>query len=635
LLVVAVQCFMRGDLERPEPLFRRALEIEPGNAAAHHNLGNYLLFKKRVDEATAHFRAALAIHPKLADSHAALGAALLAHGDVQGAVSCFSRAVELNPGLAQAWIDLVGPLAALGRFDEAAAAFKRGAERDARLAALQAATVYHHLGTSFADYGLEREAVLCMEKSALARPAAPEPAARRAWACNALGLNAQHGGRLGEALTWFERALEADPDNLAGFSNYVWCLQYGDEQTPAGARDAAVRWAERRAPVSLARNSVATPREGRRLRIGYLSPDFWDRPPAYCVESLLESHDRERYEIFLYSASPRCDEVSERLRTEADHWCDISRMSDDEASDRIQEDKIDILVDLAGHTENNRIGVLARKPAPVQAEWLGYYATTGLRQIDYFICDPRLLPPEEEHLYVEKPMRLAGKAFSFKPPEEDIPVTALPALTSGCVTFGSHAYLAKVTPEVVKVWSDVLRAVPGSRFAINRQALAAPQVRARFAKLFAENGVEASRVCFQSTWTRTEHLQSLAELDVMLDTFPFNGGTSTYEALWMGVPVLTLTAPRMVGHFGEGILEPLGHADWVARTPEEFVAKACELASDLPRLAEIRHGLRDEFVNSPLCDAPAFTRELEDAFERMHAEKVSLGLLAGSAARCR
>ena len=396
-----------------------------------------------------------------------------------------------------------------------------------------------------------------------------------------------------------------------------------------------MEWAQRFAPSELARNPHASRADDRRLRIGYVSPEFRDHPIAYCIEALLESHDRSRFEIYLYASTAVCDATSKRLERQADHWRNIFELSDDQAADMIEADGIDVLVDLAGHTENNRIGVFARKPAPVQAEWLGYYATTGLKQLDYFICNPKLIPPEEECLYVEKPMRLDGRAFSFKPPSEQIAVPPLPAASCGYVTFGCHNYLAKVTPEVVKVWCQVLRAVPGSRFIMNRHAFVHPAVREHFARLFGENGIDENRISFIATSSRGEYLESLGELDILLDTFPFNGATSIYEALWMGVPVVTLSAPRMVGHFGESILEPLGRPEWAAGTTEEYVAKACALAGDLSQhlarqagggeaqLAAIRRGLREQFVGSSLCDAPAFTREMEEAFVKMYAEKLA------------
>jgi protein O-GlcNAc transferase len=534
------------------------------------------------------------------------------------------RAIELEPTLSQAWLDIASPLAHLGRFQEALAAFQHAAELQPELITAFGSGVYAQLGAAFAAHGRNEEAVACLEQSMELRNAAGDGDESLVGAYNVLGLGSQHNGRLPEALAWFDKAMTLQPGSPVAHSNYFWCLQYGDEHSPEFARDKAIEWARKFAPTSLARNPQARSAEGRRLKIGYLSPEFRDHPVAYCIESLLESHDRSRFEIFLYANTVEPDEVSERLERVADHWRNIAELPDDAAADLIQADELDVLVDLTGHTENNRVGVFARKPAPVQAEWLGYYATTGLPQIDYFICNPALIPPEEEGLYVEKPMRLAGKAFSFKPPSENIEVPPLPALLNGAITFGCHNYLAKVTPQVVRVWSAVLHAVPRSRFVMNRLAFMHPNVRAYFAQLFEAQGIDRSRISFQCTSTRAEYLESLGELDVLLDTFPFNGATSIYEALWMGLPVVTMSAPRMVGHFGESILVPLGHPEWVGRSPEDYVAKACALVSDLETLAGLRRGLRDRFVNSPLCDAAAFTREMEDAFVRMHEEKLAL-----------
>ena len=332
---------------------------------------------------------------------------------------------------------------------------------------------------------------------------------------------------------------------------------------------------------------------------------------------MLARHDKQRFEVFCYSNHSINDDVTVRLRRHADGWRDIVGQTDDAVAQRIREDGIDILVDLAGHTAGNRLLTLALKPAPVQATWIGYIATTGLKAVDYIIGDRYVIPPQDERYYVEQAVRLPHCFLCFTPPQLPIEVSPLPALSGAGITFGCFNNTAKLTPQTIAAWARLLSALPRSRLFLKSTGFGDELTRAHYRDLFAAHGVEAERLKFAGPSPRHEYLAAYREVDVGLDPFPFNGGTTTVEALWMGVPVVTLRGDRFVSRMGESIMMNLGLEECVAGTEDAYIAEAVALASDLPRLAGLRQRLREQLLNSPLCDGPGFARDLETSYRTM------------------
>ena len=353
----------------------------------------------------------------------------------------------------------------------------------------------------------------------------------------------------------------------------------------------------------------------RRLRLGYVSPDFVHHAVSYFFEPVLTARDPAAFEVFCYSDAPVADAVTQRLRAASDGWRDIAGLSDERVAELVRADRIDILVDLAGHTARNRLLVFARKPAPVQVTWLGYPNTTGLAAIDFrlteAVSDPLGLT---EAWHSEELVRLPGTFSCYAPPPESPPVNALPALAAGQVTFGCFNNLAKVTPPALALWARVLREVAGSRLFLKSPGLADLETVARLREEFALHGIPADRLEFSGAeLSVAAHLSLYHRVDVALDTFPYNGTTTTCEALWMGVPVVTLAGATHVSRVGASLLTHLGAPEWIGDAPEAYVARCRGLAADLPRLAVLRSGLRERMRGSPLCDAAGFTRGLEDA----------------------
>jgi predicted O-linked N-acetylglucosamine transferase (SPINDLY family) len=421
-----------------------------------------------------------------------------------------------------------------------------------------------------------------------------------------------------EAASQYRAVLALDPAQSAGASALVTCLAYDPDCTPQMLLEAHRAWesslmgaVESGRPAAPA---VADRDPQRRLRVGYLSPDFRRHPVAALLAPVLERHDRGAVEVFGYYNFAGADEYTARLRNTCAHWRDVARMEDDALDRLIRADRIDILVDLAGHTYLNRLAVLARKPAPVQVEWLGYYCTTGLAAVDWFITDPWSSPPGQEAWFSEKLYRLPHTRFCYEPYAFVPEVNDLPAKERGHITFASLNNLAKLNPAVLALWARVLGEVPAARLVIQGQALDDGPHRRRFAALAAECGLPRERVELRGFTSLEEATRAYHGIDIALDPFPFSGGMTSFEALWMGVPVVTLEQPLVHGRQSLSMLHNLGLPELVARDADDYVAIARRLATDRPRLAELRRALRPRFAASPLMDYAAFAKHLEAAY---------------------
>ena len=438
--------------------------------------------------------------------------------------------------------------------------------------------------------------------------------------CN-LGHALQRQGRLAEALASFKAALTIQPDFGGAWQNYIFCLNYASGYSAQTIFEEHVKFGSRfeEAVAGLKRAHGIERDPGKRLKIGYVSPDFRAHAVAYFIEPVLERHAREGFEIYCYFSSVAADAVTQRLKAKVHHWREISAQPDGEVAELIRRDGIDILVDLAGHTAGNRLGVFAHKPAPVQATWLGYVCTTGLGSIDCRITDVNADPVGlSERYYIEELVRLPDTFVCYRPSDHSPAVDALPGLKNGQVTFASFNNLAKMTPEVRKLWAQVLLAVPGARLMLKTKGLNDARMRQQLVEDFARHDVPDHRlelVAWDDSYS--QHLNRYNEVDIGLDPFPCNGGTTSFDAMWMGVPVVTLAGNSFISRMGVSMLTSLGLTELVAQTPEEYVAIASRLAGDLDRLAALRAGLRERMANSPLTDAKRFTLNLEKAYREM------------------
>jgi predicted O-linked N-acetylglucosamine transferase (SPINDLY family) len=570
LAELATLLMHRGELDAAVARYDQVLRLSPDCVGAYSNMGLALMALGRLEEARLSFEQALYLQPDLAEAHNNLGLALLNQGRVAEARLSFERALQIRPGLVDARNNLGLAYDAQGEPDQALASFEQAVRIDPA-----------HFGA------LTNLANACKDQ-----------------------------GRAAEAIASYRKALAWRPDDAAVHSNVLLAMQYLPGADPqeilAEARCYARQHAE---PLAGAiEPHPSRPRAGRRLRIGYVSADFREHPVVSFLEPILATHDRHRFEIFCFADVPRPDATTRRLQGYADSWISLVGLADPQAAERIRQDDIDILVDLAGHTGGNRLPAFARKPAPIQVSYLGYLGTTGLTTMDYYITDAHADPPGlSEANYQEQLIHVPECGFCYAPgpaPEVD---AEPPARRSGQVTFGCLNNPAKVSEEVLIVWSRVLAAVPGSRLLIRGGVGHCAEKRAR--DVLSNHGIAPEWLDFAGrTTTPFAYLELYRAVDIALDPFPYNGVTTTCDALWMGVPVVSLAGRMSVSRQGVRFLRSVGLDELLAETPEDYVRIAAELAGDQARLADLRAGLRERMSYSPLMDAHRLTRHLESAY---------------------
>jgi predicted O-linked N-acetylglucosamine transferase (SPINDLY family) len=590
----------QGQLNEAVACYRRALELKPDYATAHGNLGNALQAQGQLDEAVACYRRVLGLRPDLAHAHSNLGAALRKQGKLEEAVASYRRALELKPDYAEAHNNLGNALRKQGKPDEAVACYRRALELKPGYAEAS-----YNLGNAFQEQGKLDEAAAWYGRALELTPGDAE-------IHNNLGNALQAQGKLEEAVACFRRALELKPDYIEAHSNLLLALQYQAEATLSGLAQAHAEYERQHAqPLGAVRERHENVRDPhRRLRLGFLSPDFGRHPAAYFLIRALENLDRGQCEVVCYHDRVSSDDLTARFWAAATTWRDVTGRSDVELAEQIVADRIDILFDLAGHTAGNRLLVFARKPAPVQVTWIGYEGTTGLGAMDYILADRYTIAPGQEAGYRERVLRMPHGYVCYEPPPTSPEASPLPAAKAGHVTFGSFNRLAKITPQVVGVWAKVLNRVPQSRLLLKYRGLGDESVRRRYLDLFTARGVDPQRLEFAPPSSRAEYLAAYGRVDIALDPFPFGGGVTTCDALWMGVPVVTYPGETFASRHGLSHLANVGLTETVARDLDQYVELAASLATDLPRLAALRAGLRQRMAASPLCDGKSFAADL-------------------------
>lgn len=582
---------------------RRALALQPDLAEAHCNLGSILREQGRLDQAIDSLRRALALRPDLAAAHENLGCALFLRGETEPALLACQRAIALDPTLAGAHGTLGNALQRLGKFLPAAEACRR-------TIALRPgdALSWSNLGVVLKAMGQLDEAIDAGQHS-VALPGAPPEA------FNNLANSLKDAGRLDEAIAAYRRGLGLDPLQPVAHSNLILALHYDSHTTASMLAEETERWhILHAAPLCNSHRPHPNDRSSDRcLRIGYVSPDFRGHAVGYQVLPVISGHDRAKFEVFCYADVTRRDALTERFAAAADHWRETGALSDEALADQIRADRIDLLIDLAQHTAGHRLLVFARRPAPVQISFAGYPGSTGLHAIDYRLSDRFLdpasvtpTPSPEQIVHLPDSFWCYDAAVS-----RGLSVNSLPALAAGHITFGCLNSFWKITDPILRLWARLLAALPTARLIL----LAPPgRHRDRIRALLGLEGATADRVEFVSPGPMLPYLEQYHRIDLVIDTFPYNGHTTSLDALWMGVPVLTLVGDLPVSRGGLSQLSQLGLAEWITDSPEEYVRRAIEFAADLPGLAHLRSTLRGRMVSSPLMDIPRFVRGIESAY---------------------
>jgi protein O-GlcNAc transferase len=604
-----------GKLDEALELYKKAIELHPDLAGAYYNIGIILQEKRQFDEAIMHYLKVLKFNPNDADTLNNLGIIMEEKGFSDIAANFYGKTIEHNPDFAPAYNNLGDVLEKMGQRDEAVRYYEKAVQLNPGIDG-----IYNKLGMILQEKGQLDEAVNFYHKALQMDPTFAE-------AYNNLGTVLQEKGQLDEAVRCYQKALQLDStftmayDNLRyAFQAHLMMMSYNPDFTAQTVFSEHVRFAKQYAePLYPAKPTYINDCSlARRLRIGYVSPDFRRHSVASFIEPVLSAYNRERFEIFCYSDVEVADEVTERIQGYADQWRSVVGMSDETVAEMIHEDAIDILVDLAGHTESNRMLLFARKPSPVQATWIGYPATTGLSTIDYKIVDNFTDPPGmTEQFYTEQLMRMPESFLCYRPDSESPEISGLPALSSGHITFGSFNNFIKVSPKVIELWAAIMKEIPDCHLIMKDKSFHDTSACENAKDMFTQKGIDAGRILLQPFEQFSSYLESYNQVDIGLDTFPWNGITTTCDALWMGAPVITLAGPAYAARAGVSLLTNIGLPELVAGTPEEYLSIAVNLARDIQRLTYLRAQLRDMMTKSPLCDAERFTANLETCYHRM------------------
>ena len=667
----------RGNAEEALHAYQKALELEPDYAAAHYNAGNAQANLNNHEAACAAYEQAILLKPDFTDAHVALGCTLDDLGRRDEAAASYRRALEICPDYAEVHANLGKTLLALGHHEESMASLQRaidlmpddmetlfvlgttqksrGQLEEARksLTRVQAASpenieVNINLGDTFLDLVRTDEAIACYrrvleiapdhfvahnnlgnvyfnlgiyEEAAACYRHALEIQPNSAAVLGNLGTILKDIGEPLEGIKTTRRALEIDPESALARSNLLFnghtLSDFTQEMLLQEARVYGKIMARKATRATSWRN---TPTPDRPLRIGFVSGDFMTHPVGFFIEGVLHAlsnRHSEGLEIFAYSNFSLVDAITERIRTLFHHWHEVFALSDEETVQLINDDKIDILIDLSGHSGRNRLPVFAWKPAPVQVSWLGYFDTTGVEAIDYLIADPWTLPESEEIYFTETIWRLPDTRLCFTPPDVSVTIRPLPALTENQITFGCFNNLNKMGDAVVALWARVLAAVPNSRLFLKAGQLYQPLARSSVIERFNQLGIDSARLVLEGPESRANYLAAYNRVDIALDPFPYTGGTTTAEALWMGVPVLTLSGEHFLSRQGLGLLMNAGLTEWVASDPDDYVARAVSHASNLEKLATLRSRLREQVLASPIFDAASFATHFDGALRSM------------------
>jgi predicted O-linked N-acetylglucosamine transferase (SPINDLY family) len=595
-----------GDYAEAAACYQKVLHLEPDHAEAHARLGPALANVGHLQISAVRAGGVERRTPADADDYLRRGDALLEQGHLVEAIGSYRQALGCRPNFAEAHNNLGAALLKLGQVEEAEASLEQALHFKS-----DCATAHHNLGMVF-EKQRRLEAALARYREAVRL----EPNRADTYLKIANVHKAQ--GRLDEAIDALQAALQLKPEDQDIHSALAFTLHYHPRYDARMIQEESIRWNRLHAePLKgLIRPHSNDPDPERRLRIGYVSPDFRDHVDSFFTIPLLSNHDHRQFEVFLYADVATPDSLTERLRRYADVWRSTVGLNNEQLADLIHSDQIDVLVDLKLHTAKNRLLALARKPAPVQVAWLGYPGGTGMSAIDYRLTDPYLDPPRLlDAYYTEESIRLPDTFWCYDPLSDEPPVSDLPAIANGAITFGCLNNFAKVNDGCLELWARVLKAVPDSRL-----ILLAPRdpARERVLEKLESEGVTVGRVEFAADrLPRLEYLRLYHRVDIGLDPFPYNGHTTSLDALWMGVPTITLVGNTAVGRAGWSQLCNLRLNALAAETPEQYVVLASELAGDLARLRELRASLRQRMQQSPLMDGKRFARNMERAYRQI------------------
>jgi predicted O-linked N-acetylglucosamine transferase (SPINDLY family) len=589
--------------------YRRALRIRLNYPEAHYNLGNALFRDGALDEATASYRSAIAGRPGYADAHNNLGNALKSQGKLDEAIASYTEAIKINPASAEMYVNLGIALHQQRRFDEAIAAYRSGLA-----AGVGSPELHFTLGNALQETGNLDDAVASYREAIRTKPAYAE-------AYSNLGRALQEQARIDDAAAAYEKALELKPEFAQAFSNLIYLHAFAHDISPeeqltiAGKWECAALSAEQRA-AARRRTFARAPREGRKLRLGVVSAELGQHAVAEFLQPLLEQLDRSRFHLTLYPTVERADPRAAQLKELADHFASLAQLSDGDAAELVRSDCIDVLMDTTGHTNDCRLGIFAHRAAPVQCSYIGFWATTGLTEMDWYITN-QSFPPSCDSQFRERLWRMPRQANAYHG-DASLPESTWSPSPDGTIWLGSFNKYSKIREHSLALWATALHALPEAKLLLEDRTPFDGQLHPRILAELERHGIAAGRVEFSpfvAGWGR--HMLLYDRLDIALDTVPFNSGTTAFDALWMGVPLVALEGDWGGGRMGSGVLTGLGRTEWIAHGEAEYAAIVSGLARDVEARTQMRKAQRARMAASPLCDRAGLARDLEDAFVAM------------------
>ena len=603
---IAITLQNLGKHEEAIAYYKRGLTLKPDMSLLHYNLGNTFALSGKISEAIDSYLRAIQYKPDYADSFFKIGKIYQEQGHYEEAFKYYLELLSLRPdGYSYANLALVQQYT--GQLESAIINYKRAHEL-----LPHNFEFLNNLGMIYSELEDYQEAINYYKKALDLKP-------DRNKILGNLSAAYKNLGQTDEAISYLHSALDDDPSHSRIYSNLLLTMIYADSVTPEALTEAAKIFGERIAdPLIRNRPFLNDGNPDRKLRIGYISPDFCRHSAHYFVEPLLKLHDREKFQIFAYSSTPREDAVTERFKKEVDHWRDIRFIDEDAAADLIESDKIDILIDLAGHTGQNSLMVLARKPAPIQVTWLGYPGTTGMNAMDYRITDLYAEPEgTTEHFNVETLWRLP-EIFCCYQPHENSPaaIDHPPFEDNDYITFGCFNNFTKVTDPSLSSWAKIMEQVPRSRLLLEIAGIHDPKFKNHIEERLQRAGMDLKRVTLEPRKPSNQYVL-YNKIDIALDPFPCVGGTTSMDTVWMGVPFVTLAGKHFVSRMGVTILTNAGMPELIAHNIDEYIKIASDLANDRERLKKMRHNLRDRVKDSPIMNQQAFARNMEAAYHEM------------------
>ena len=595
-----------GRLDEAVVSYDRAIQLQPEHAAAYSNRGNALRDLGQLKNAVASYDLAIQNKPGYAEAYYNRGNTLMEFGLLPDAVASHDKAIQLNPDYAAAYANRGHALRKLDRLDEAVVSYDKAIQIRPDYA-----EAYSNRGNALRDLGQLNEAVASYDESIRLKPDYAEAYFNRGNALVELG-------QLHEAIESLEKAIQIKPDYTKAYSNLLMALNYSESPGAIDYLEMAHKFGD--IVTKKTKTDFSTyrcPPISERLRVGFVSGDLRKHPVGFFLESILSSIDSSKFELIAYPTVSKADALSERIKPLFSKWEPIYDRKDEDAARLIHEDGIHVLLDLAGHTADNRLPVFAYKPAPVQVSWLGYFATTGLNEMNYLLGDPHVTPPGNDEQFTEEVWRLPETRWCYTSPDVDVDVSNLPSLDNAYITFGCFNNLSKINDKVVELWAKILGAIPNSRLFLKAKQFGDSSVREGVVHRLTVLGIKPELLRIEGPDDHRGYFAAYNRVDITLDPFPFTGGTTSVESLWMGVPVLTLAGDSLVSRQGVGVLMNAGLPDWIAYNEEEYLAKAMHFASDPDKLAGLRAELRSQVMASPLFDAARFARNFEDALLEM------------------